>query len=289
MKPSYSLYNEAWLKGTYYLKVVRYYYRHWQQYDMALHSHNQIEIMYVIRGQCQIKAEEHMYTLKKGDYILLDANVPHMLLVYKEETCRMLNIECVFEKTVGKCIAYGEIASAVPSVSSMLKMGKSHLKLKDTGEVYQGLHKIINELNQNKEQIMIQLLLMQVIIDISRQLMYIADDRIANKNIYVKKAIEYLYHHYDCDVRVVDIAKSINIHEGYLYRIFKQSTGKTMMAYLLEIRLDKARVMLENTDISISEITDYIGINSRQYFTYIFKKNYGITPRNYRKKFYPQE
>lgn len=74
-------------------------------------------------------------------------------------------------------------------------------------------------------------------------------------------------------MRVADIAKSINIHEGYLYRVFfKQSTGKTMMAYLLEIRLDKARVMLENTDISISEITDYIGINSRQYFTYVFKK-----------------
>ncbi len=273
MKPFYSLYNEVWLKDRYYLKVVRHYYRHWQHYDMALHSHNQLEIMYVIRGQCQIKAEEHMYTLKKGDYILLDANVPHMLLVNKEETCRMLNIECVFEKTAGKCITLGEIASTVPSVSSMLEMGKSHLKLKDTGEVYQGLHKVINELNQNNEQIMIQLLLMQVIIDISRQLIYITDDCVDNKKyLCQKKAIEYLYHHYDCDVRVADIAKSINIHEGYLYRVFKQSTGKTMMAYLLEIRLDKARVMLENTDISISEITDYIGINSRQYFTYVFKK-----------------
>ncbi len=56
---------------------------------------------------------------------------------------------------------------------------------------------------------MIQLLLMQVIIDISRQLIYITDDCVDNKNIYVKKAIEYLYHHYDCDVRVADIAKSI--------------------------------------------------------------------------------
>jgi len=252
---------------------------------MKFHKHDEIEIMYVIKGRCTIRTEEQKYILKKGDFILLDANVPHALIVDEEETCRMLNIEFRFIKSVTGYLTFGELVSQVKSVRTMLEMKKSHIQLIDTGEVYNDLHKIINELNQNKENLMIQILLMQLMIDVSRQLVHFTDQSISSKNIYVKKAIEYLYHHYDCDIKVSQIAESINIHEGYLYRIFKQSTGKTIMNYLMEIRLDKAKLMLENTDVSITDIAEYIGINSRQYFTYIFKRYYKLTPSNYRNNF----
>ncbi|WP_458786700.1 AraC family transcriptional regulator [Vallitalea sediminicola] len=285
MKSSYSLYNNLWLEDNYHLEVINYYYRNWKQFNMEFHNHDEIEIMYVIKGKCTIMTEKQKYLLKKGDFILIDANIPHALIVDEEETCRMLNIEFIFKKSMSNYLAFGELVAQVKSVNTMLKMKKSHIQLKDTGEVYNDLHKVINELNQNSENLMIQIQLMQLMIDISRQLVQFTDENISNKNIYVKKAIEYLYHHYDCDVKVSDIAGSINIHEGYLYRIFKQSTGKTLMNYLMEIRLDKAKIMLENTDISITDIAEYIGINSRQYFTYLYKQYYRVTPSNYRNNF----
>ncbi|QUH28383.1 AraC family transcriptional regulator [Vallitalea guaymasensis] len=285
MRSHHSLYNPMWIEDNYQLEVRSYYYRHWKQFNMKFHKHDEIEIMYVIKGRCTIRTEEQKYILKKGDFILLDANVPHALIVDEEETCRMLNIEFRFIKSVTRYLTFGELVSQVKSVRTMLEMKKSHIQLIDTGEVYNDLHKIINELNQNKENLMIQILLMQLMIDVSRQLVHFTDQSISSKNKYVKKAIEYLYHHYDCDIKVSHIAESINIHEGYLYRIFKQSTGKTIMNYLMEIRLDKAKLMLENTDVSITDIAEYIGINSRQYFTYIFKRYYKLTPSNYRNNF----
>ncbi|WP_155983945.1 helix-turn-helix transcriptional regulator, partial [Paenibacillus sp. 1-18] len=65
-------------------------------------------------------------------------------------------------------------------------------------------------------------------------------------------------------------------------RIFKKHTGQTLTAYLTMLRMDKARMLLQQTDIPIQEIADYVGVGSRQYFHMLFKKHTGKTPVEYR-------
>ena len=53
--------------------------------------------------------------------------------------------------------------------------------------------------------------------------------------------------------------------------------------YLTELRVEKAKMLLARTDVPIIEVADYIGLNSRQYFSMLFKKMTGMSPAAYRK------
>ena len=98
----------------------------------------------------------------------------------------------------------------------------------------------------------------------------------------MKQSVEYIHHHYDCDIQVKEIAAAVSLHPGYLHRIFKAGMGCTMMDYLMRLRMEKARMLLEQTDIPVIDICSYVGVNSRQYFSTLFKRYTGVTPKAYR-------
>ncbi|MNB95032.1 Bifunctional transcriptional activator/DNA repair enzyme AdaA [compost metagenome] len=74
----------------------------------------------------------------------------------------------------------------------------------------------------------------------------------------------------------------MNVHPGYLHRIFKAQTGRTLTDYLNLLRMEKAKMLLGQSEIPVAEIADYVGISSRQYFHLLFKKYAGVTPVEYR-------
>src|SRR5690625_7358754 len=70
-------------------KVIAYYYKEWQDFQMPFHTHEAIEIMYVISGSCHVEVEQEMIPMKQGDMILIDANVrSEERRVGKECRCR---------------------------------------------------------------------------------------------------------------------------------------------------------------------------------------------------------
>lgn len=95
---NFSLYNIELIKGNFYPKVIAYYYREFGEFNMNLHSHNQVEIMYVLKGKCLVQTEDSSFQMKNGDFILLDANILHKLVVEKNSPCRMLNVEFIFKE-----------------------------------------------------------------------------------------------------------------------------------------------------------------------------------------------
>lgn len=100
---------------------------------------------------------------------------------------------------------------------------------------------------------------------------------------YVRTAAEYILQHYDCDIQAKDIAAAVNLHPVYLQRIFKANMNMSITEYLADLRVEKAKMLLAQTDVPIIEIADYVGLNSRQYFSMLFKKITGMSPAAYRK------
>ena len=99
----------------------------------------------------------------------------------------------------------------------------------------------------------------------------------------MRQATEYIHQHYDCDIQAKDIAAVVNLHPVYLQRIFKSNMNQTLTEYMAELRIEKAKMLLARTDVPIIEIADYVGFNSRQYFSALFKKHTGYSPAAYRK------
>ena len=78
------------------------------------------------------------------------------------------------------------------------------------------------------------------------------------------------------------MSEALYINGSYLLRQFKSHTGQTLLEYHNTVRCDKARVLLRDTEMSISEIGAAVGFVSSAHFSHVFKKITGCTPTAYR-------
>ena len=99
----------------------------------------------------------------------------------------------------------------------------------------------------------------------------------------VKEIIEYIQSGYDQKIMINDLAQQFFLNPSYLSNLFKQETGKSFTAYLVECRLKKAAEFLETTDLTLYEISAKVGYEDYFHFSKLFKKHMDISPANYRK------
>lgn len=100
---------------------------------------------------------------------------------------------------------------------------------------------------------------------------------------YVEKTIILLNDNYMKDISLEYCADQIHISPYTLSRGFKQITGLNFVDYLMNIRLEKAKQLLRDTDMKISEVAENVGYQ-HSYFNRLFKKHESITPSQYREK-----
>lgn len=81
-----------------------------------------------------------------------------------------------------------------------------------------------------------------------------------------------------------EVAKEVNVSVSYLYRLFKSEVGITIVQYIHEQRLEKARKLLEETFSQVNQVGFEVGIRDQSHFVRDFKKKYGLTPTEYRKQ-----
>ncbi|MCR2823046.1 AraC family transcriptional regulator [Lederbergia panacisoli] len=286
-----SIFHPELVQEHYFPKVNAYYFKQWEDYEMDYHAHKDVEIMYVINGECIVETLSEAISLKKGDFILLDSNIPHRLIVAAGLPCRMLNVEFTFINSSGSFPSIKEVALEDTALSDFLNMNIPYIVLKDPNEIYHTLKNLVLESDKKEEkQMMVQLLLSQLLIQIARMAVEDSEIKKGNQqaNAYVNQAIEFLHHNYDCDLKLEDIGREVNLHPGYLHRIFKKIMKCTIMEYLSTLRMEKAKALLTHTDIPIIEISQYVGINSSQYFSQLFKRYTRMTPIDFRRNFSSQ-
>lgn len=100
-------------------------------------------------------------------------------------------------------------------------------------------------------------------------------------SVFVKNYIDL---HYGELCMVEQMAEVVDLSPNYLRKIFKDEVGITILEYLTDYRLEKARDFLRKTNDKVKDISLYVGYENVSYFTKIFTKRYGMTPNEYRKK-----
>lgn len=98
----------------------------------------------------------------------------------------------------------------------------------------------------------------------------------------VNNALRYFNEHYACPIKIEEYAASHYISACWLIRIFRQYTGFTPLQYIISLRMMNARELLLNPSYSISEVAAMVGYDDPLYFSRLFKRNVGVTPRDYR-------
>jgi two-component system response regulator YesN len=107
---------------------------------------------------------------------------------------------------------------------------------------------------------------------------------LAGKNInLLDKAIAYMERNYEGACSIHDVAQHVHLSVSYFSNLFKKETGESYTNYLTKFRLEKAKILLSNTNMKISEIAESVGYEDPNYFTTVFRTWVHCSPSEFRK------
>jgi two-component system response regulator YesN len=99
------------------------------------------------------------------------------------------------------------------------------------------------------------------------------------------RAKEYIENNYnDENISLTTTAQNAGLSPNHFSAVFVQETGKNFIEYLTAIRIEKAKGLLKHSAMKSADIAYEVGFNDPHYFSFIFKKNTGMSPREYRGK-----
>jgi len=104
----------------------------------------------------------------------------------------------------------------------------------------------------------------------------------SKSNELIKKAIRYISNNFSRALTLDDVATHVHLNPAYFSTLFKQSIGSSFKEYLNMVRIEESKRLLSNTDYSIIDIALATGFEDQSYFSKVFKKYTGLTPKQYR-------
>ena len=105
-----------------------------------------------------------------------------------------------------------------------------------------------------------------------------------NPNYYAVYQVKtYLQEHCSESADIEKLATEVGLSPNYLRSLFKEATGKTILEYNTEMRLQRAAELLKNKKNKVREVSLAVGYENVSYFGVVFQKRFGVTPNEYRK------
>ena len=92
----------------------------------------------------------------------------------------------------------------------------------------------------------------------------------------------YISEHFSNPLTLEEVAAYVHLHPSYFSTLFKSSTGSSFKEYLNMVRIEESKRLLSNTDYSIIDIAVAVGFEDQSYFSKVFKKYTGLTPKQFR-------
>lgn len=155
----------------------------------------------------------------------------------------------------------------------------------ERGVTFEDSYKIetlkLNELESSEtvEQVLYWLLVVS-----NSYIAMMTNKKVEPNDLIIGKVKDYILENYSSNKLCLEsVAKSNYFSEDYLNKMFKKHTGKTIMEYVIDVRISQAKELLKGSNRSIKEIVESVGYSDRSYFSRSFKKAVGVSPSEYRK------
>ncbi|WP_341736034.1 AraC family transcriptional regulator [Microcoleus sp. CAWBG640] len=98
----------------------------------------------------------------------------------------------------------------------------------------------------------------------------------------LQQIIDYIQDDLDRDIGLADLAEVVQMSSHHFGKIFKQSTGVSPHQYVLQCRIDRAKKLLSNPQLTLADISQTVGFCDQSHFTNVFRRYTSVTPRQYR-------
>lgn len=269
---------------------------------MGPHYHPRVEIMYAFEGEFECEIYESTaknssfttHTIPTSSFIILNPNAVHRLKIKKNSSTRILNIEFALNSSN---LSNDDIARKILSINgttlvnycsgltSFIKDKKSFAVIYDDFIFGKQLKRYINLMSSvvltNEQKIELNLILYYMIVEFSKCCnAHYSKNKVGVR--YLSLATNYIEKNYSKKINVDDIATNSGISKFYLQKLFKQYKNVSINTFLNNYRIEKCKVLLSTTNLSINEIATITGFMNRQTLLYTFKNVVGVSPFKYR-------
>lgn len=268
-----------------------------QAYEIAVtdslenHTHDFIEIVYMLQGEVWHTINGQKLFFKEGDYVIIDFNTIHSFDIIGKNPIRVIN--CLFtpdliDQALQGCRSIKQLLNHyLITFDCMIENNKPLNFHDDDCDILDLLKNIENEY-ANKDHGYVQIIrsnLVEAIIKTMRKYVTKNNSKDVNyksdENLHFLK--KYIESNYAKTISLKSLADELNLSTNYISHYFKKCTGITFSSYIQKARISNACRLLTNTNYRVGEISTMVGYNDCKFFTEIFKKAMTASPLQYRK------
>ena len=254
-----------------------------------LHGHGFLEFSYIEEGKIEHSFGGRTEILGPGDYFIVDYGSKHEyksadggdvsvinLLFYPDFLDRTLSRDDNFEKVVNSYLVRFKYRT--------LRYSPTGIRFFDEdNEICNIVQNILREFISQRSGYLeyIRCLLVQIFIITMRKI--VKEDIYPTESEIIKEIANTVKNNYEKKLNLAAFAKQYNYSLSHISKKFTDEMGIGFTEYLQRIRIEHACILLEGSDIPISEVASGVGYANMKFFNKIFKKTLGVTPREFKR------
>jgi len=254
------------------------------------HYHKEYELLVIEKGYGTRMVGDHFDSFQEGDVVLIGANLPHVWIsdskFKRGEAGDSESYYIQFKKSV-----FGTHFVEIPEmegIREVLRKADRGIRLKGNvaAVVGEGLKTVGRK--PSFEQLLWLLKALNMIYEGEFELLASSDfqqDQVIFKNDKVNRVHQYVTRHFKEEIKIEACAEIVGVSTTSFCRLFKKHADVTFSWYLNSIRINFAQKLLLNTTLSVKEICFESGYTSAAYFNQMFRKQTGMSPKEYRENY----
>ncbi len=238
-------------------------------WSMREHSAPMCKFYYITDGECEITIDGKSYAARAGDWFFIPARVKHS-----------------YHNFIGKPFAkYWMHFDIYPAKDIVKLLGINyHLRANDrrkTDELFSRFAALYKS-KDFADRLSVKSIAFELLSLFARHSRRAEGELLIEPPTVIDSVFSYIENNMSIRIENKVLADIMRMHPTHFIRYFKKETGQTPKEYVNQRRMEKAKVLLETTELQISEIAERLGFYDSMHFSKAFKKRYSITPTAHR-------
>lgn len=253
-------------------------YEDWKHKEKITRKIRHHELFLVAGGKGHITVERKRYSVKKGMLFYFKPDILHSIETDLSEPLNFLSVHFSFVH-----VNFCDNKWSLTTENKALKL-HSMQEIKDYYPIFDTFRKLVETWSiklpsyEFLSKTLLQQLLFEIYDNLKRQ------NTNYSKTIKVEKIIKYMNENINAAVTLTELSEIVLLSPTYLSRTFKETTGYSVIEFFNKMKIDKAKELIIEGDKKIKEVSEALGFKDEFYFSRLFKKIAGISPKEFYSK-----
>ena len=248
-------------------------------FDTKPHIHSEIELLSVKQGKARISVGDKCYSVDAGELVIVNPMEVHSIICDREipyyQRCICFDLSFLPDKNLVDDLCMGRcfVEHYFPKESTV------------TSGISEYFDKMLDSVNKSDDTLIFDGTAYASLIfsELKRNGLIVRKNSSGKRTDFVFEVKEYLSKHFAESISSENVASELYYTQSYFCRLFRKNFGTSFWKYLLMYRISKAKALIEDDTLKISEIAEKVGITDQSYFSKCFKQLVGVSPMQYKK------